>query len=59
MFQLQVFQYVNMTCHVRVLKCLPDDGYLYPKHVATLHYWIYCYVSTERNFSEYNLKFVS
>jgi len=38
MFQLQVFQYVNMTCHVRVLKCLPDDGYLYPKHVATLHY---------------------
>jgi hypothetical protein len=25
-------------CHVHVLKCLPDDGYLLPKHVATLHY---------------------
>jgi len=38
MFRLQVniirqtFQYMDMTCsgtcHVHVLKCLPDDGYL-------------------------------
>jgi len=31
----QTFQYTDMTCHVHVLK------YLKPKHVATLHYWIY------------------
>jgi len=32
MFRLQVtimrqtFQYMDMPCHVHVLKCLPDDG---------------------------------
>jgi len=34
MFRLQVtiirqtFKYMDMTCSVHVLKCLPDDGYL-------------------------------
>ena len=23
----QTFQYMDMTCDARVLKCLPDDGY--------------------------------
>ena len=37
----QAFQYIDMTCsvltcHVHVLKYLPDDGYLQPKHVVAI-----------------------
>jgi len=50
MFRLQVtiirqtFQYMDMTCSVPQYFSLPGVGYLKPKHVATLHYWIYCCV---------------
>jgi hypothetical protein len=56
MFRLQMFQYMDMTRHAHVLKCLPDDGYLYPRNVANFTFWLHDILissATQRNGSNF------
>ena len=55
MFQLQVtiirqiYQYMDMICHVHILKCLPDYCHLLSKHVTDFILLNIFVVLTERS----------